>query len=109
VTYRFLPDARTEFDNATDWYEAQQPGLGDDFIAEVSATIQSILASPHAFAAARRVPQGREVRVLPVHRFNYLLHYEVTAVEIIILSVTHGSRRGHPWRQRLPDPPTTPP
>jgi len=70
VTYRFLAQARADFDDAVDWYDAQQPPLGDDFIA--------------------------------VHRYLYLVYYEVTVTELLILCVVHGKRRSHPWRQRLP-------
>jgi len=31
MTYRFLADARAEFHDAVDWYEARRAGLGDEF------------------------------------------------------------------------------
>ncbi len=105
MTYRFLAPARVEFDTAVDWYDAQQPGLGDDFITEVSAAVQRVVSNPRAYPAARRVPAGREVRIAPVHRFEYLISYEVTATEVIVVSVTHGKRGRQTWRGRLPDPP----
>jgi plasmid stabilization system protein ParE len=102
VTYRFLAEARTEFDDAVDWHEAQQPGLGDDFLTEVYSAIQRVVASSHAFPAVSRAPTGREVRVVTVHRFQYLMYYEVTPTEVVILCISHGKRMSHPWRQRLP-------
>jgi plasmid stabilization system protein ParE len=102
VTYRFLGPARADFDDAVDWYDAQQPPLGDDFIAEVYATVQRMVAAPQSFPRAGRVAGGREVRLAPVHRYPYLVYYEVTATELLILCVVHEKRRWHPWRHRLP-------
>ena len=93
MTYRFLAEARADFDIAIDWYEARQAGLGDDFIAEVYATVQRVVANPQAFPSAARAPGGREVRVTKIHRFEYLIYYEVTSNEIAILSVPHGKQR----------------
>lgn len=76
--------------------------MGDDFIDEVYATVQRMVSGPQAFPRANRTPTGREVRVAKVHRFEYLVYYEVTAPELLILCVTHGKRGRHPWRQRLP-------
>jgi toxin ParE1/3/4 len=101
VTYRFLPQARVDFDLAVDWYEAQQPGLGDDFLNEVYATVQRIVANPHAFARVARVPAEREVRILTVHRFEYLVIYEVLPSEVVILGILHARRGRQPWRSRL--------
>ena len=105
MTYRFHHEARVEFDAAVDWYDAHQPGLGDDFIAEVYATVQKIVSNPHAFARARRTPPGREIRFLKVDRFEYVIYYEVTPSEVVILSVAHGRRGRQTWRGRLPNPP----
>ena len=43
---RLLPEARDEFDAATDWYEQQRPGLGADFVARVREVLQRISAMP---------------------------------------------------------------
>ncbi len=102
MTYRFLAQAQTDFGDAVDWYDAQQPPLGDDFIAEVYTTVQRLVAAPQSFPHAGRVANSREVRVALVHRYRYLVYYEVTATELLILCVVHGKRGSHPWRQRLP-------
>jgi plasmid stabilization system protein ParE len=101
VIFHFLQDARIEFDYAVDWYDSRQPGLGDDFSREVYDTIRRIIANPHAFVRAPRVPKKREVRILPVHRFEYLLVYEVLSAEIVIIGVPHARRGVQHWRKRL--------
>lgn len=102
MNYRFLDEARTEFDTAVDWYEAQRPGLGDDFTDEVYSTVQKIVANPHAFSRAPGAPRGREIRVLAVDRFDYLVVYEVTPGEVVILAVPHGRNNRRGWRLRQP-------
>jgi toxin ParE1/3/4 len=101
VNYRFLAPARADFDDAVDWFDGQQPPLGEDFVAEVYATVQRLVAAPQLFPRAGHVAGGREVRFALVHRYRYVVYYEVTAAELIVLCVAHGKRRSHPWR-RLP-------
>lgn len=35
--------ARTEFIDASDWYQNKRPGLGDDFIAEIERCVTLIV------------------------------------------------------------------
>jgi len=35
MTYSYHPHARKEFDDATDYYDAIDPELGDDFLEEI--------------------------------------------------------------------------
>lgn len=42
----FHPDANREFLEAIDCYEAQQPGLGEDFYNEIMATVLRIAEGP---------------------------------------------------------------
>ena len=44
------PDARAELRSAALWYDEQRPGLGDEFIAEVSATLDRIGDAPESYA-----------------------------------------------------------
>ena len=56
----FLPAAEHELDEAFDYYETQKPGLGFEFIEEVSAAIKRIELYPEAWQLisknARRCP-----------------------------------------------------
>ena len=36
----FAPLARLEFEDAAAWYEAQRPGLGEEFRVELNDTLQ---------------------------------------------------------------------
>jgi len=39
-----------------------------------------------------------------VPRFPYVIYYEVTAAEVVVLAVVHGRSRYRPWRRRLNTP-----
>lgn len=45
---RFLEPAENELDEARDYYNAQRPGLGDEFLVEVLLTLERIQAYPAA-------------------------------------------------------------
>jgi len=102
MTYRFLDVARADLDDAAAWYEARQTGLGGDMIDEVYAAVARVVAMPVAYPKVAGCPRGREVRVVLPHRFDFLVVYEATAVEVVIVSVTHGRSARHQWRSRLP-------
>jgi len=106
MTYRFLHGARVDFDLAINWYDGQLPGLGDQFIDEVYATIWRVVALPHSFSRKAGAPRGREVRVVKVDRFDFLVIYEVTSIEIFIVAIPHARSIRQSWRRRLPPPPT---
>jgi hypothetical protein len=48
VRLEFNPEAQAELRSAALWYDERGPGLGDDFIAEVSATLDPIGGAPES-------------------------------------------------------------
>jgi hypothetical protein len=48
MSFRFHPEAETEFFAAIDWYEDRSRGLGADFAAEIHAAIQRATTMPAA-------------------------------------------------------------
>ena len=48
------PEARSEFDDAFDWYEQRRPGLGEDFVAQVQEVFDRISATPELYAPLSR-------------------------------------------------------
>ena len=45
----FRRQARTEFDEAGDWYEKERSGLGMEFMSEIQLLIQRIASTPKQF------------------------------------------------------------
>jgi plasmid stabilization system protein ParE len=65
---RLVPEARAEFDAATDWYEQRRAGLGADFVARVREALQRISANPQVHAAVYQ-----DVRKAVVKQFPYVV------------------------------------
>lgn len=96
MSFRFHPDAETEFLNAIQYYENVEPGLGLDLAVEVHAAIQRAVAYPKAWTEF-----DREIRRSLVRRFPYGVLYTETDDGIFILAVMHLHRDPVTWRRRV--------
>ncbi len=94
----FLSAARLEFDEAILWYDEQQPGLGDEFEAEVNHVIEEILKTPERFRFASR--ETRKAR-LPERFHRYSIYFYIQSDHIGIVSVFDGTRNPAELRRRL--------
>lgn len=92
----FRPAASADVQAAYEWYEAQRPGLGDEFIAAVDAAMASILAFPDAYPVVHRGAR----RVL-LERFPYGLYYRVEGKRVVVVACMHAARDPRRWRSRL--------
>lgn len=81
-------EATLDVQEAFDWYEIQQPGLGYEFITEVENGFKKICSHPEYYKAA-----NERFRRIKIYRFAYHVVYEVENNTVIINSVTHGSRK----------------
>ena len=97
MTYRleFRPEASADVAEAFSWYEAQRPGLGAEFEAELDHTLRLITTMP---AMGRIV--HRMLRRASVHRFPFAIYYTLSADLIEIRGVLHNSRHPRTWRRR---------
>lgn len=91
MTWKVLlrPRAEADVQEARDWYEAHQGGLGEAFIDEVSAAMNRLEADPE-----RHADYYRGVRRLFLTRFPYKVFYLVEADAVIVLRVLHA-RQDH--------------
>ena len=89
---RFKGAAGKDVENARNWYDEQSPGLGEEFLDEVDATVSRILDNPHS----HQVIRGR-IRRAVLHRFPYFIFYVVDPREIVVLACMHASRDPHSW------------
>jgi plasmid stabilization system protein ParE len=93
----FDREARLEFEDAIEWYDEREPGLGDRFKAEVNATIQRILEDPERFPFS-----GRTIHKARVETFNkYNVHFRIKPDFIVLVAVFHGARKPARLRRRL--------
>lgn len=93
----FRPTARSEFDEAADWYEEQQYGLRAEFVHAVDAILASVLKSPASFP----IVHGSKIRRAMVGRFPYAVLFEADDTRIIVYAVFHTSRNPMIWRGRI--------
>ena len=95
MNYAFHPDAEVELNEAIEWYEMREFGLGLDFATQVHAAIQRALAFPLAWQE-----MGGEIRRTLVHRFPYGVLYVAEPDRLLIVAVMHLHRHPDYWRNR---------
>lgn len=85
---------------ASDYLEAQRPGLGHDLDEIVRWMMHIIVRHPGTYPRVPGITDG-EVRRALIRRVQYWLIYEVIEArgEIVILSVWHTKRRPEGWRR----------
>ncbi|MGE3803236.1 MAG: type II toxin-antitoxin system RelE/ParE family toxin [Gemmataceae bacterium] len=98
---RNLPVAEREIQRVVSWYEGERPGLGFEFLAELASYYRLIEENPASFPKTETYsPRTREIRRAVLSRFSYVIYYEVRPDEILVLAVSHSSRRPNYWRRR---------
>lgn len=102
MSYRYTAGANVDQLRLVALCEAQQPGLGADFDAEMDIALARIVAQPRAFSPVSPGARGHDVRELMTNRFPVVITYEVVGPDVLILSIMHGKARRRPWRSRLP-------
>jgi mRNA-degrading endonuclease RelE of RelBE toxin-antitoxin system len=85
----FRDIALQELEEANDWYEGKQKGLGDRFLSEIDNCINHLKENPQLFAKRKR-----NYREAIIKSFPFVLLYKIDkeAKAVIILSVFHTKR-----------------
>lgn len=81
-------EAVIDIQEAFEWYEKQQEGLGFDFIDEIESGYLKISKHPLHYTAI-----NARFRRLKINRFPYLIIYEIENNTVIINSVRHIHRK----------------
>lgn len=87
--------SQAEADEAIDWYERQQVGLGVDFTNRVQAVFDRISATPEMYALVYR-----DVRKAHVRHLAYSVFYRIRADQVVVLAVFHNKRNPNIWKSR---------
>lgn len=101
MTIRFVRSAEAELYEIRDWYEGRETGVGERFLTEVSERLQRIDEDPDRLPQEETNPSSRDVRRYLLHRFPHRIIYELTADEVRVLAIAHGSRQPGYWSARL--------
>ncbi len=92
---RYHPLFDSDVLDAAEWYDGRQPSLGPDFLARVRKAVNQLITDPQ-----RRTSVDFGVRYWPVGRFPYVVFYDVTESEVLVLGVMHTSRDPKKWLSR---------
>lgn len=96
MKYSFHPQAKTELNEAIDYYEECQEGLGYQFLNEIYSTIQNILKFPKAWSKF-----SKNTRRCLIRRFPFGVIYQIKNDEIIIIAIMQLNRRPNYWKNRI--------
>ena len=86
---------RSDIQSIFDWYESQEPDLGEEFLKSLRQRLEAIRSFPESCQIIYR-----DVRRAVVSRFPYLIFYVVQPTRVIVLAVLHQSRNPANWPRR---------
>ena len=89
------PTAEADIEEARQWYEQQRPGLGNEFLDEISRAIRILEEQPE-----RRPIYYLGFRRLLIRRFPYKVFYRVEGARVIVFRVMHAKRDHQRWLMR---------
>ena len=90
------PAAEDDLEDAADFFEMQQFGLGEAFLRAVDAGFARIQRYPEAFS-----DDELGIRTALLHRFPYGVHFRIRDERIEIIAVWHERREPAGWIERL--------
>ena len=93
---RFHPEAFAEFNEAIDFYEERESGLGTDFATDIFGAIDRAIAFPTGWS---EIAPG--IRRCQTQRFPYGILYSIESTDVLfILAVMHLHREPGYWKDR---------
>lgn len=81
------PAATEMMAKAHEWYEEQQPALGERFLREIDHCFDKLEADPYLYAVIKK-----QYRQILLKNFPYVIVFKVIEAQVLILSVFHTSR-----------------
>ncbi len=93
---KILEIARREYDEAKEFYEIEQPGLGTQFERQIRPSLLRIQQYPQAWP-----PERKESRRYMVHKFPYKILYSIQDEIIVVLAFAHLHRQPDYWIDRI--------
>ena len=88
-------EAEADIADAYRWYEAQRPGLGQDFVDAVGSAFERIIEQP-----LRYTPVHRDTRRTFLRRFPYVVFHVLRDDSVYVIAVLHQRRNPRLARSR---------
>ncbi len=97
-SYQLQADAAVEFDveSAFQWYEAEEPDLGFEFLNQLRNCYERVLRSPQAYQELRS-----GIRRALTKQFPYAVYFSIEGEFVIVLAVLHTARDPAEWQHRI--------
>ena len=95
--YRLVAEPRADLDvtAAFEWYEKEQAGLGQEFLAELRTTYDRVADAPLQYQHLRS-----EIRRALLRRLPYAVYFAIEGDVVVVLAVLHASRDPAEWQRR---------
>lgn len=90
------PEAEADLLQAFRWYEDQRPGLGGEFMEEVSRCLHAVEQRPLSFALVDELARRATTR-----RFPYAIFFVVGPEEVSVVAAFHMARHPDALSTRL--------
>ena len=84
-----------DYDEACEWYESREPGLGERFVKEIRHTINEITLHPETFGSRTK----KNLREAKVGFFPYVIVYKVDKRSQVIFVVSIHHTRKNPRKK----------
>jgi hypothetical protein len=95
MIYAFLPEAKSEFLEAVQYYENGRAGLGSAFAKEITRLILEVCEHPHRWPTLSSNTRRHRSK-----RFPYSVIYQVFPENILIVAIAPAARKPGYWRKR---------
>jgi plasmid stabilization system protein ParE len=92
----FTEAARVELIDAQDWYEAEAPGLGRRFRAEIDSIVRRMTDNPRQFPMVFKT-----LRRARAKKFPYSLFFLIEPDTLLVVACFHSSRDPRHWQKRV--------
>ena len=97
MTYKVIvrPEAEREIQEAFDWYEERDEGLGLEFLRAADACLSTVQRNPASSPIVHE-----QVRRALLRKFPYALFYLVREDTVVVLACFHAKRSPADWLRR---------
>lgn len=89
------PDVDLDVEAAFERYENERSGLGFEFLDELRATYDRVVAGPLKYQLLRS-----GIRRALLARFPYAVYFAIEDDRVVVLAVLHASRNPAEWQRR---------
>jgi len=101
MTFKVIAEAeaKREWNEAVDWYEEREPGVGLHFDDDLRTFLQTLAQSPERFQLFTRLTHKAKVPPPWPHSVYFTINRQHR--EVKVLAIWHGARNPAELRRRL--------